>query len=345
MRKLSNTRRKKSQSILEVANNNIIKTFTEFMGLNYNVMDKEGKFIVLNSVMLEHTKNHVKASEIDPKAWADCVEVMRTGERKVIEEYYDKTVYLSLKQPLMSKDGRCDHILVVSIDITAQKEAEIMKRRFIDSIHHDIKTPFVGLHMLSGSMAKHESDEKRREHWQIVNLCAKRLIDYLSRILDVVSAKEHRHHEDSYFNLKTSVENVTEMLMPLITEKGLRLEINCPDEFVQSNKMNFEQICVNLLSNAVKFTKEGKITINAELNKNRLKLSITDTGIGIAKKHQEHIFDQFFRVIPSYHEPEFRGCGLGLHLAKTLVDKLHGTINFKSALNKGSTFNVCIPLH
>jgi Signal transduction histidine kinase len=110
--------------------------------------------------------------------------------------------------------------------------------------------------------------------------------------------------------------------------------------------MLLEQIIANLVDNAVKFTSHGKVTIFGDLEENeneerRLKITVKDTGIGIAPDHLELIFDEFRQASEGW-ERSFEGPGLGLSVSKKFVEKMGGSISVKSKIGEGSEFSVQI---
>jgi signal transduction histidine kinase len=330
-------------NLTESLNSSTIIEMADFMGVYYNIIDINGQYIYKNERFKNDFPELYKSCITAKEAWEDCKKVMQSGERSVLEEEYRGRHFLSVKRPIYAKD-RCIGISIISHDITAQKKAEIAKMEFISSINHDMRTPFVGICQLSDMLLKDEKDEKKKKYLNMISESSKVLINYFNTILSYISTNSKE--ENVSFNMKQSVENIVKMFSPIITHKKLDIEINCPYSVINYNKIDFEKICLNLISNAIKFTEKGKITITAELNnkKPELKFSVGDTGIGIDKKHHEKIFDKFERVIPSYIEPEYKGCGMGLHIAKTLVEKMKGKISLESVINKGSTFSVYLPL-
>lgn len=334
----------KDMGPISLTNENYSKIFeelTNFMGVNYSVIDTEGNYLIRNETYLKEFPS--LTAETGGSLWNDCKKAMEKCERITKEEICNEKYYYSIKQPIV-KNNKCIGIMVLSFDITAQKENEIVKQKFINSINHDIKTPFMGISTLSEHMASHEKDPHKKSKLMLINASAIRLCDHLNKVLEVVSNKDNKHSKASIFNLKETIDRIADMVKPVLIQKNLTLEIDCPDIYVKFNEMHIEQICLNLLSNAIKFTKKGKINVVAKLEETSLSVSIIDTGIGIDKEHQEIIFEEFERVVPTYLEPEYRGCGLGLSIAKNLVTRMQGSISVISALNKGSTFNVSIPL-
>jgi signal transduction histidine kinase len=100
---------------------------------------------------------------------------------------------------------------------------------------------------------------------------------------------------------------------------------------------------LNLLGNAIKFTEKGEIRLTIKITPD-LVITIEDTGIGIDKKYHKKIFEECFKVKPSYENNDYVGVGKGLYLVKQYVEELQGKITVQSAVNEGSTFRVEIPL-
>jgi signal transduction histidine kinase len=97
----------------------------------------------------------------------------------------------------------------------------------------------------------------------------------------------------------------------------------------------------NLIDNAIKYTKQGDVVVNVTSEGDLVKISIKDSGIGIAPEKQKHIFDKFYRV-PTGNLHDVKGYGLGLFYVKTMIEKHGGSVSVKSELGKGSTFTIRI---
>jgi CheY-like chemotaxis protein len=132
---------------------------------------------------------------------------------------------------------------------------------------------------------------------------------------------------------------------PLITSPSVALVVEArhdlPSLYTDEGKVG--QILRNLISNAIKFTEAGTIRVTAEHNQGRLTFTVADTGIGISPEHHEHIFEEFSQV-QSAIQKKVRGTGLGLPLSRRLAGLLGGELTLESALGKGATFRLTIPL-
>jgi signal transduction histidine kinase len=130
--------------------------------------------------------------------------------------------------------------------------------------------------------------------------------------------------------------------MDQLTKKGqtINLEWNL-DRSVELDKRLMGNLLSNLLSNAIKFSSEGSvIQIMCEYKNDHLELSVKDSGIGISKEDQRHLFERFFRAKNASH---IQGTGLGLNIVLKYVELMKGKISFESEINEGTTFVIQIP--
>lgn len=166
-------------------------------------------------------------------------------------------------------------------------------------------------------------------------------------VLDINKIESGSYIIDSKeFDLKEEVRKITLSNKPLFEEKGLYLTLdqshlqNCK---VYSDPGKIAQVLGNLIRNAFKFTKKGGIKITTYgvcVGQNlKVKIEISDTGIGIAKEHQKQIFDRFTQIDNGFSR-EYDGSGLGLSISKKIMEMLNGNISLESELGKGSTFTI-----
>ena len=232
-----------------------------------------------------------------------------------------------------------------------QKTASLLKSReqLISMVSHDLRTPLSTITGYSDLLqqAKFTSKEKNYiEH--ITN--ASSYMNQLVNDLTEFSKLENGDISIAFipFNIEKNINEIVENSKNLIYHKPIEFIVthdNDLDFSIISDPIRLNQILYNLITNACKFTKEGFIKIDTKLEKNEqqqvLKISITDTGIGIPKNKQHIIFNEFTQV--NEHEST-AGFGLGLAIAKKLTRLLNGTLTLKSQLNKGSTFVLKVPV-
>jgi signal transduction histidine kinase len=190
-------------------------------------------------------------------------------------------------------------------------------------------------------------ERKRYEFYSIIRKESERLTHLINNVLDFsrmdTGAKEYNFEEA---NLVEVVRNSLEAYKFHIRELGFEIESKLPKTLVlpKIDKDAISQVLLNLLSNAVKYSQNRKyICVEVRKLSTLAQISVSDHGVGIAKEHMHKIFDKFYRI----HTPEVqesRGNGLGLTLAKHIIEAHGGTIEVESEVGKGSKFTIKIPL-
>jgi PAS domain S-box-containing protein len=266
--------------------------------------------------------------------------------------------------PIKDSTGRVIGASKVARDITERKRAEEQlleakriaeaashaKDKFLAALSHELRTPLTPVLMAVAAMDMNSdlAPELRDDMAMIrrnVELEAK-LIDDLLDLSLALSGKLRLNLET--VELNEVVHQVCEICRPFVLEKGinLRCDLPNPSTFVKADPARLQQVLWNLLKNAVKFTPErGDISVRVSPTvENRVRLQVRDSGIGMAPDVLPCIFDAFEQGDDDITR-EFGGMGLGLAIAKNLVELHHGTIRAESSGPKqGSTFTIELPL-
>jgi two-component system aerobic respiration control sensor histidine kinase ArcB len=260
-----------------------------------------------------------------------------------------KVVFLSSKIPLLDKSKSIVGILGISIDITKQKQAHIAKQEFLQNMAHDIRTPLAGIIGLAQLQEMGlDSLEESKEYGKMIYGAGNQLLELLNAVIKLIDTE---HMIDSVkavpLDLIGLVKELCVLMEPSVYTKSLKfkLEIDQTLPLILSDRIKLKRILLNILSNAVKFTKEGEISFSVKLlglenNYANIEMSVSDTGIGIAKDKLDKIFDRFYRAYPSYLA-EYSGYGIGLCLVKETLDLLGGKIEVASEEGKGTCFTLC----
>ncbi|MGZ8433958.1 MAG: sensor histidine kinase, partial [Candidatus Binatia bacterium] len=173
------------------------------------------------------------------------------------------------------------------------------------------------------------------------------LLSLINEILDLSKVEAGRMElEVAAFDLPLAIDNARTFVRERATRHGITLDVKVDDRLGDyvGDERKIKQILLNLLSNAVKFTPEGgRIGINARPISGAVEISVTDTGIGIAEVDQPKIFEEF-RQVGSDSAAKIEGTGLGLTLAKKLVELHGGRIWVESEVGKGTTFVFTLPV-
>jgi len=228
------------------------------------------------------------------------------------------------------------------------QRATQMKSKFLASMSHELRTPLNAIVGFSDLLAEGIPGELNGKQMRFVNHIKQgsaHLLQLINDILDLSKIEAGQLEircED--FQFKEALPEVLSTIRPLAMAKNIQVHQNLETDLpVYADRVRFKQILYNLLSNAVKFTpKDGQITIDCIEKGNFLRISVTDTGIGIRPEDQQLVFEEFRQVEGSQNDTQ-QGTGLGLAITKRLVEQQGGTISLFSELGKGSRFTFTLP--
>jgi two-component system sensor histidine kinase RpfC len=231
------------------------------------------------------------------------------------------------------------------------EEASQAKSRFLANVSHEVRTPLNGIIGMSDLLGNSQLTGPQREMVQTISTSADALLTQITDILDfakIESGKVQIVIDD--IDLHLAISQIKSMLTPQARAKDLHLAAHVSPLLpyrLRADSHRLRQVLVNLLANAVKYTDAGEVTISAlpqEMTDDRVvvRFEVTDTGMGIAPEMHERIFDSFTQTDEAVTR-RFDGVGLGLAIAKQLVELMGGSIGVESAVGKGSTFWVVLP--
>ncbi|HFB64698.1 MAG TPA: response regulator [Aeromonadales bacterium] len=218
-----------------------------------------------------------------------------------------------------------------------------LKDEFLAVISHELRTPLTGIIGITESLIEGSGGNQNKRTLEGLNLIVNsghRLSGLVNEILDF---KKLTHQSLQIYCRPIDLNSVLNVVMAgcqsLISNKPLTLNLDADDTLpaVNADSHRLQQILYNLLGNAIKFTEKGQITLSATLRQNKIRLAITDTGIGISQDQLSLIFDPFKQLEPSATR-QFGGSGLGLAITKQLVELHHSSLKVESTPGKGSCF-------
>lgn len=291
-----------------------------------------------------------KGGEFDLLAYARLND--RTFSRRdLIHEYADGekiNLYINVSpiRPTYRQKGVQTGFIFIIRDITKEKSLEQERDEFISVVSHELRTPIA---IMEGNLSnvqfilgqKGKADPKLLE--QAIATSHEQIL-YLSNMVNDLStlSRAERGIADNKesVDLNELVQNLYAEYLPQAETKKLQLNLDVDAQLgtILTSRLYLEEIIQNLLTNAIKYTHKGSITIHAHRQDGGVNFAVSDTGIGISKSDQKHIFEKFFRS-EDYRTRETSGTGLGLYVAKKLAGKLGVTVDMQSRLNHGSTFS------
>jgi CheY-like chemotaxis protein len=241
-----------------------------------------------------------------------------------------------------------DKELIKSLEKT--KEAEQHKSIFLANMSHEIRTPLNAIMGFVDLLAEDEVNNVKKNYLSTIQKSGNMLLNLINDVLDFSKIDNGKLDiNKEIFVLDELIDLLINLYSPMIERKGLVLHRSIDKnivKYINSDFLRIKQVLTNLISNAIKFTPSGgSITIDITLshNKEAVLFNIIDTGIGIAHKNHQKIFELFSQAEKTTTE-NFGGTGLGLSISSQLVSLLGGTIGIKSELSKGSCFYFDIPI-
>ncbi|MEO5949299.1 MAG: ATP-binding protein [Candidatus Saccharimonas sp.] len=258
-------------------------------------------------------------------------------------------VYSPIRSTDSSSDTESDGFIVILRDITKQKSLEEERDEFISVVSHELRTPIT---IAEGTISNAQvmlsrSDITKVKLSESIDVAHEQVV-FLAKMVNDLStlSRAERGVADTPEDI-----DVTAMIQELYTEyapeaqaKGLTFDLDLSPKLghVTASPLYLKELLQNFVTNAIKYTKEGGVTVVIKRTPKKLSFSIKDTGIGMSKSDQAHVFEKFWRS-EDYRTRETGGTGLGLYVSAKLSKKLGTKIEMSSRLNHGSTFSFSLP--
>lgn len=264
---------------------------------------------------------------------ANCLE---NGTSCDFEYASDGKFYMVSARTLENETG----VLVLS-DITAIKTSEKTRSEFFANASHELKTPLTAIKGFNDIIGLQTSESETKALSEKIDREVSRIIALLKDMLDLSELESQKDVNPEDVSLAKIAESVKESLAPIAKEKNVEISID-GDAIVKMEKEHAIELVKNLVENGVKYNRSGgsvKVTISSDAS--HTTITVADDGIGIEEKHQQRIFERFYRVNKS-RSRETGGTGLGLAIVKHICTLYNADLSLTSKLGVGTTVTVAI---
>jgi two-component system aerobic respiration control sensor histidine kinase ArcB len=338
--------------------------------------NEEGRFAGCNKVaealtghteeeLLGLTPHQVYDEELARQVAASDQEVLETNA-PITEELWlrfadDRRRYFEMRKvPFFDQDGHRLGLLAFGRDMTERKQSQLAieqaskdKTKFIATISHELRTPLNGIVGLSRMLRDTKLDNEQFEWVSTIYASAITLGNIFNDIIDLDKLDRDKVEiQTKTVNTANFVNEISSIIKLLASDSGLQFNwkiVNPVPIAFEADGTRLRQVLWNILFNAVKFTKKGSVslTLSAVIHNETsadITFTIQDTGIGIEKDELDKIFAMYYQV----QRKDFQsatGTGIGLAICQQMIDKMNGTIRVNSELNKGTCFEICLPVN
>lgn len=268
---------------------------------------------------------------------------MESGHGRLHERHGGRIYQVDVSR--IDSDGAAIGTVILVFDVTEQESAEQMRREFTANVSHELKTPLQGIigsaELIENGMVQPEDMPRFVGH---IRAEAQRLVTLIGDIIRLSQLDEGEVLPKERLDLLEVAQGAADDLQAEAEKKNVHLSVSGEPAELEGVRQLIYEVAYNLGDNAIKYNVDGGfVSINVSSDGKNAKLTVSDTGIGIAAEDQSRIFERFYRVDKS-HSKESGGTGLGLSIVKHAVQYHGGRISMDSAPGKGTSMSVILPI-
>jgi len=268
------------------------------------------------------------------------VDDMTSAIRQITSKNLNQTIELPEANDEIKRLAETFNTMLIRLN-----QAFSSQQQLIQDVSHELKTPLTAL---KGKQEVALNRKRSPEEYESVLLVNLEVINRMSQLVENLLALARIENKDSVLktesiNLADTIKQILSSMKPLADQKKILLHfLSHGQVFIQADANQVDRVISNIVDNAIKYTSNnGEVNIKLSKENAFAKIVITDTGIGIANDELSRIFDRFYRIDKSRSSPGF---GLGLSIAKSIIDAHKGKIEVESSPSKSTTFTVFLPL-
>lgn len=340
---------------------NISKFETVIDNLNDGIiiLDSSSRILAINHIMeqlLGLKRGEIKGKHISECLCNNAIFTFVLEHYESIDKLVEKTADINVGssnlrvsyKTLIRGDGNACGSLLIAKDITSQKLAEQAKVEFLSHVSHELKSPLNTIKGYTEMIMEGEIDNRETlmEFANTVNEEADRLASLINNLLNLSKIERGSLSlSKSMTRTKEFIENIFKIATSQ-KKKLMNYELIIPDKIPPMNidKEFMGTVLINLIGNATKYTPEqGRITVRVEESGDKIMIHVIDTGIGISVEEMPHIFEKFYRSTDEQVRKQ-TGHGLGLAIARQIIELHDGEIKVISKKGEGSQFSIILPI-
>jgi len=355
----------REQRLLELANEKSrLRTIISCMADGVLVTNMEGQLVLWNaaSEKMLTARGFGKPGQpleqyIQDNAFIESIqEVAATRNSKVsmmskeIEINEQGSALMANIAPVRDDKGQLLGVITVLRDITELKKIDKIKSQFVSMVAHELRAPLAAIEGFLELVISGEGggDEEQKKKWLLrAKDRSESLLTLVSDLLEINRMDAGKIAQKMEpVQVTDIIQKIIDFFRPEMEKRKISIKSHFPKNIpaIQADARDMEKLFTNLITNAVKYNVEnGFISVEAAVEKNYVLFRIKDSGIGISKDNLAHLFEDFFRADDEKIK-KIPGTGLGLTIAKKIVDSHFGRIEVESQPGKGSTFTVFFPL-
>ncbi len=323
-----------------------------YAGVSQNIEDSffraESKLYAgpgMGQQLLKKTSQDQKISEATAEGDATRETIHRLFAEELKAAKYHVLLNLFLVNGLILLASSLVSYILAGKSLVPIEESMLEQKRFIADASHELRTPLTSLKTAIEVSLREKTISKDAKKILEANL---EDVDSLNNLIDSLlqlASQERKTVVKQLVDIHEIVNRAVKTVQPLALEKKITISKNLQHQQILASEAGLTELFVILLDNAIKYsTSKGKVSISSQVTRKNLILTVSDTGVGINQKYISHIFDRFYRIDSCRTSSQRPGFGLGLSVAKQVVENHNGVISVSSQIGKGTTFSITLPL-